>query len=580
MGRYSPNIIANYLSACALHNPDGEALCFGQQRMNRQQLRSRVFSLAQALKREGIHRNHKVNFLCHNTPQFVETNYAVQVLGAIPVPLNYRFTAPEIIRQVNHSDAVALVYDALWEEAVGKALPRCPGLKTVVRKGPGQEDALDYEELVAAGEDSDPAVSSTEEDVAAMIYTGGTTGPPKGVMLTYGAHLEMFASMLAGIVSEGSQIELTDQQLARVAETAPVPGAESLKSLFRLRPVKRVLGHPATRTMLRKALRLVLSHPEVARLGYEKTIGYMVPSLPFFHDASYMLLMLGAMVGNLRFVLAPEVSFDVPRVAQTIQTEKPFLMANVPTGWKKLVHHPHIGQYDLSSIRVAITGAGVCPLSLKRAIFERFPEVLIIDMFGQTEMTPLTSFRIDANPSTLKERSVGRPMVEARIQGERGEELPRGEVGQIVYRSSTVMRGYYKDREGTEDYMGGGWCKSGDLGYMDGEGELRVVDRIRECINTGGEKVFPLEVEEVIQEHRAVEAACIVGVPDEEWGHTVRAVVQLKAGQEISGTEIVQHCRGSLAGYKVPRSVVFVEELPLSPVGKVLRGKIRELYGA
>jgi len=202
-----------------------------------------------------------------------------------------------------------------------------------------------------------------------------------------------------------------------------------------------------------------------------------------------------------------------------------------------------------------------------------------VDMFGQTEMTPITSFRIDADPSTLKDRSVGKSIVDVKVVDENGAEVPPGSPGEILYRSNTVMMGYYKDEEKTSQAMQEGWFRSGDLGYLDEEGEVRLIDRKKECINTGGEKVFPLEVEEIIHLHPMVEDVCIIGVPDDEWGSTVRAVVQLKNGGKLSAEEIIEFCRDQLAGYKIPRSVMFADELPLSPVGKVLRQKIRDLYG-
>jgi len=151
--------------------------------------------------------------------------------------------------------------------------------------------------------------------------------------------------------------------------------------------------------------------------------------------------------------------------------------------------------------------------------------------------------------------------------------------GEILYRSNTVMKGYYKDEEKTREVMEDGWFRSGDLGYLDENGEIRVADRKKECINTGGEKVFPLEVEEVIAKHPKVEDVCVIGVPDEEWGARVRAVIQLKAGEQAEPKEILDFCRTELAGYKIPRSVAFVDELPRSPVGKMLREKVREMHG-
>jgi len=194
-------------------------------------------------------------------------------------------------------------------------------------------------------------------------------------------------------------------------------------------------------------------------------------------------------------------------------------------------------------------------------------------------MTPTTAFRIDAGPETLKERAVGASIVESRIVDDAGRELPPGQVGEICYRSGTAMKGYYRDEASTRAALSGGWFRGGDLGYVDDEGDIRLVDRKAECINTGGEKVFPQEVEEVIGQHPGVEDACVIGVPDEEWGSVVTAVVQRKPGHDVVSDEIVAHCRKTLGRYKVPRRVIFVDELPLSAAGKVQRARVRELYG-
>ena len=579
MGKFSVNMMANYLAAGARYDPRGEVLTFGDQRLDRATLKARVFRLAQALLGLGVEPSDKVAFMFHNTPQFVELNYAVQVAGAIPVPINYRFTAAEVQRQVDHCDARLLVYDTRWQDAVQGAAPGLSQVQQLVAWGadaaPG---ALDYEQLLAAAEDADPAVPTGPDDVAAMIYTGGTTGFPKGVMLTYGAHLEMFTNLLASIVTRGAQLDLSMDQVRRLAQAAPLPVIQPLLPVMRSNMVKRVLGHPATFRLLKQGLRRLMTTPQVARFGYSKTLGYMVPSLPFFHDAGYMLLMLGPMVGNLRYVIPTEVSFDPLVVLQTIARERPFLLANVPTGWKKLVTHPRFAEHDVSSVAACISGAGVCPVALKRTIFERFSGTVMVDMFGQTEMTPLTAFRIDVGPDQLKERSVGRPIVDVRVLDEQGRDLPAGEVGEIVYRSDSMMKGYYKEQasQAAGDQR---WFHSGDLGYLDDDGEIRVVDRKNECINTGGEKVSPLEVEDVLHQHPGVEAACVIGVPDEQWGHTIRAVVQPRAEHRVEQADLLELAREQLAGYKVPRSVVFVDQLPLSPVGKVLRSKIRDRWG-
>jgi acyl-CoA synthetase (AMP-forming)/AMP-acid ligase II len=578
MGKFSPNIIANYLGALARYNPAGDAILCGSVRQSYGGLAERVFRLAQALIRLGVKKDDKVTFMLHNLPEFIEINYAIQVAGAIPAPMNYRFTPREIEYQAGHSDAKVFFYHERYAREVEEAAPALSGIKTFVRLGAGKMPALEYEELVRSGENRDPRVPTSWDDVAVMIYTGGTTGFPKGVMLTYGAHLDMFTTMLATVFSRAAT-SLTTEQLKRVSDTMPVPGANRIAGVFANPTVRRLMAKPGTIRVLRHAIGFLLSRPQLARVGYKKPIRYMTPSMPFFHDASYQILILAMMTGNITFVLTPDVKFDTAAILKAVQDLKPAFMANVPTGWKKLVSEPRFAEFDVSSLRVCATGAGACPVALKKKIFERFPGAIIMDMFGQTEMTPITSFRIDADPSTLKERSVGKSIFPVRIVDEFGKEVAPGQIGEILYLSNTVMKGYYKDEGKTAETMTDGWFRSGDLGYIDAEGEVRLVDRKNECINTGGEKVFPLEVEEVIHLLPKVEEVCIIGVPDEEWGSTVRAVVQLQPGERLTAEEIVAFCRDQLAGFKIPRSVLFVDELPLSAAGKVLRAKIREQYG-
>ncbi len=585
MAPISPNIMAAYLRASATRCPDKEAVTFGERRVTWGELAQRSLRLANALVRLGVEPGDRVTFMFHNDPGFVETNYAVQIAGGIPVPLNYRFTAAEVKRQLSHSEARVVIYDGLSGAAVEQAAEDGAARdgRTFMRRGPGDlADALHYDELLESEQPDDPGVATAPEDTAAIIYTGGTTGFPKGVMLSYGAHVEMFANMLAGMLTRGVQLDMSADRLARLAEVSPLklPFMGVMAPLIQSGPARWLASRPGAVGSLRAGLRRFLSDPRLSRMLKSEPMGYMVPSLPFFHSASYMLLMMGAMTGNLRFILPPAERFDPALVLAEIERERPFLMANVPTGWKKLVRHPDARGRDLSSVRVCISGAGVCPVDLKRRIFDGFPGALIMDMFGQTEMTPVTAFRMDAGPETLKERSVGAPIVQVRVQDEAGNALPPGEVGEILYRSDTMMQGYYQDEGGTSEAMSDGWFRSGDLGYLDEDGEIRVVDRKRECINTGGEKVFPLEVEEALQEHPAVEAACVIGVEDPEWGQRIRAVVQPREGMSAEAAELIAFVKERLAGYKAPREVVFVEALPLSPVGKVLRGTIRERYGA
>ncbi len=576
----SPNIIANALGCHALHNASGEAIVYGDKRITWKELAERVFKLANALINSGIKKDDKVAFMFYNSPAFIEINFAIQVAGAIPVPMNYRFVANEVVYQLNHCDARLLIYDHHFKDTVAEAAPELSGIETFVcRNAESANNGPEYEFFLASGSTDDPKVPTDWDEVAVMIYTGGTTGFPKGVMLTYGGHLDMFCHLFSSIVTRAATVDLTREQVKSLTNMVALPGVSLFSGLARTKLAKKLLASKKTYKTIEKAVRYLLTHPQAARVGYKNTIRLMTPSMPYFHDASYQTLILGALTGNACAIIVPGSKFDPEKILQTVEREKPAFMANVPTGWKKLVSFAGFDQYDVSSLLAAATGAGACSADLKRKMFAKFPGIIILDMFGQTEMTPITSFRIDISPETVKERSVGQTILDVRIVDENDNDVPRGEIGEIMYRSKWIMKGYYKDEEKTAEAMNDGWFKGGDLGYIDEDGEVRLIDRKKECINTGGEKVFPLEVEEVLHNHPDVQDVCIIGVPDEEWGNTVRAVVQPMPGTNPDPDELMKFCRGKLAGFKIPRSVVFVEELPLSPVGKVLRAKIREYYG-
>ncbi len=579
MGTNSPNIIANSMISCRNHNPDGDYVIYGDRHITWGEMVPRIFKFAQALVKLGVKRNDKVAFMFHNTPEFIEINNAIQVAGAVPTPMNYRYVASEVEFQGNHSDSKVLIYDSIWSEAVEAAAPNMPNIEHFVCRGEsGLSGAIEYEAFCDSGEDKDPVVANDLEDVAVMIYTGGTTGFPKGVMLTYIAHMEMFANLLSSVITRSLATDMPKDRHKVMLDTFPLPGKKLLGPFFRTKTFKKFVSRTSTKDFFYKLFYKRFSDPDEAKKGYKDITKSMYPSMPFFHDAAYSNLFMGELVGNMCYVLPESVSFDPPAILELVQREKVNNMSNVPTGWKKLISHPDFDKYNSDSIRMITTGGGSTSLDLKKKIMEKFPNTMLLDVFGQTEMTPIVSFRMDMDSQNLADRSVGKSIVEAKIVDEEGKEVPQGEIGEILYRASTMMKGYYKDEEKTEEAMDDGWFRGGDLGYFDESGEIRTVDRKKECINTGGEKVYPLEVEEILQTNSGVDYACVIGVPDEEWGSSVRAIIQLLKGSKITEKEITEFCRGKMAAYKIPRSVVFTDELPFSPAGKLLRQKVREQF--
>ncbi len=580
MGSFSPNIIANSFLSCATYNPEGEIIIYGDRRIKWKDLVPRVFKIAQALIKLGVKKDDKVVFMFHNTPGFVEINFGIQVAGAIPCPMNYRFVPGEIEYQGNHSDANVFIFDGIWSDTVVPAMKNLTKIDHFICMGETKADnIIDYESFVNSGEGKDPRVANAWEDVAVMIYTGGTTGFPKGVMLTYKGHLDMFSMLSAHLAVRMFTMDMPPDRKKKIIADSTLPLKSVLGPFYRSDLFKNIMKKPKTLEFFREKVRKSIMDPKKLRKGYKNMRKAMFPSMPFFHDASYANLMMGALTGAVCYVLPESIKFDPALILELVEKEQVYNLSNVPTGWKKLLSYPDFDKYDVGSIRLTGTGGGACPKDLKRKILRAFPETMILDAFGQTEMTPVTSFKLDVDPENIKDRSVGSSIVDIKIVDENNNEVPRGEPGEILYRSSTVMKGYYKDEEKTREAMEDGWFRSGDLGYIDESGEIRVIDRKKECINTGGEKVFPLEVEEIISSHPKVDTVCIIGVPDEEWGSRVRGVIRLKPGETAEPEEIIEFCRDKMAGYKIPKSIVFVNDIPFSPAGKMLRQKVRDAYG-
>ena len=569
-----PNLMGDALAKCAKYNPTGEFLIYGDERITWSEMNERVNCLAAGLSAQGIKKGDNVVLMFHNCPAFFEANYAIQKLGAVAVPMNYRFVPREIVFQTQHSEAVAFIFEELWLESVLAALPEMSSVKTFVHRGKVQEGMLDYESLIASHPPVEPKVNVSEEETCVICYTGGTTGTPKGVMLTYKNHISLLHTMVDGMIPRLHNISIPEDVRNRIG----LPGF--VFSAMESRVAKWILSRSSLQNGMSKLAKNMIGSTIGLRLSKGQQIKQMMPSFPMFHDAAYQNAILAPITGNMTLVLTVNPHFDPEEVCILVERERPALLGNVPTGWKNLLKFKGVGKYDLSSVVIAATGGGVCPAALKRKIFAQFPGVIIADGFGQTEMAPTTSFKIDVSPDDLKDRSVGKPMVETRIVNEEGIDVAQGDIGEIIYRSPTIMKGYYKEENKTSEVIKDGWFYSGDLGWLDDEGDIRVAERKNECISTGGEKIFPGEVEDILAEHEKIQDICVIGVPDETWGNSVRAVIRLNEGDTATEVEIIDWCRGKMAGYKKPRTVLFVEDFPISAVGKVQRNRVRELYGA
>ncbi|WP_406675378.1 acyl-CoA synthetase [Nonomuraea sp. N2-4H] len=300
-----------------------------------------------------------------------------------------------------------------------------------------------------------------------------------------------------------------------------------------------------------------------------------VHALPLYHCAQlHCFLTPGIYLGATNIVL-PGASPAV--ILATIEGERATKLFCPPTVWISLLRHPDFDRRDLSSLRKGYYGASIMPVEVLKEIAARLPDVRLFNFYGQTEMAPVATI-LRPEEQLTRLGSAGRPAlnVETRIVDDADRPVPPGTVGEIVHRSPHAMLGYWNDPDKTAEAFRGGWFHSGDLGVMDADGYLSVVDRKKDMIKTGGENVASREVEEAIYQHPAVAEAAVFGVPDEKWIEAVTAAVVLRQGSELTAGELIGFLRGRLAPFKTPKRVVFVDALPKNASGKVLKRELRD----
>ncbi|MFX1450101.1 MAG: AMP-binding protein [Promethearchaeota archaeon] len=647
------------ISLKARHYPrDRIALVYGDKSYTWKELNCRINKLANGLRDLGIKKGDKVAMIFYNTPEFVETNFAIQSLGAVPVPVNYRYVASEMEYIINNSDAIFLIFDEIVISEVQKARLNLKKIKKYICFGKDiPSDMLNYEEIIQNYKKREIITRVKEEDICIICYTGGTTGRPKGVMLTYDnllsniesvinllttilppvdeLHLESYAknefqrrllncmdTVISSIMPLSKNEKLADKVICFNSNLTDITltGREGKIKLFhgvpkkedtdllimadlgehirdissiiplsyspwgRLRLLPRLIWRFILGGIKMKGshrLRWNLIRTLMKREKDEEILSILLIP-PLFHMAGYIFLILWMALGG-KLVLPFSKKFDAREVIELIANEKIRWTLMVPVLWKRILEYPDISKYNLSTLTIALSGGALFRGKYKKLLLKYFPNALVMDGFGQTEMSPLTTVKMDGDINEVKERSIGKFLasLEARIVNDKGEETEIGEVGELLYKGSTLMKGYYGDEQKTKEAIDeDGWFHSGDLAYRGEDGEIYIVERVKECIISGAEKIYPLEVEDVILENPKVDNVCVIGVPDEEWGSAVRAVVQLKERISCSEEEIINWCRGKIAGYKKPKSVIFVNEFPLTPVGKIRRAEIRKIYGS
>jgi O-succinylbenzoate-CoA ligase len=503
-------VLGEILARNARREPDRTALVFGEDALTFAELDTRVNRLANALSGRGVGRGDQVAVLMYNSLEVIESFFACQKLGACPVPVNFRLAPSELAYILEDSESVAVLTDGQLTSLALEATADLDAVRLVVTTGevvPGSES---YEELLASGTADAPDVDVHEDDLAFLMYTSGTTGRPKGAMLTH-------QNLVANTINWSIEME------AR-------PGDVWLSGL-------------------------PLFH-----------IGGVNGVLPFIYVAGTC-------------IITPSTNFDPLESLRLLEKHRATMCYFVPTQWQQICSLPEAAEVDTSVLRRALWGASQAPPSTLELLVKTFPSVGIVNAFGQTEMSSNTCF-LKADDAVRKMGSVGLPAVnvEVRIVDDEGNDVAVGEVGEIVYRGPTVMKGYYKKEEATADAFRGGWFHSGDLVRQDDEGFIYVVDRVKDMIISGGENIYPAEVERAVERHPAIREVAVIGVPHPRWVETPVAVVVADGAQPPDQAAVLEFIKSDLASYKKPSAVVYVDELPRNASGKILKRTLRDSY--
>ncbi|QYC39918.1 Long-chain-fatty-acid--CoA ligase FadD13 [Nonomuraea coxensis DSM 45129] len=464
------------------------------------ELRDRAYRLASALAAElGVRRGDRVAYLGPNEPALVETFFAAGLLGAVFVPLNTRLAAPEL-RFVLEDAAPAALLLGTGREGAGRDGDGLPG-----RHVPAEA----YEDLVAAGSAAPIDEPVSRDDVCLIMYTSGTTGRPKGAMLTHGNLTWNAVNLLVDVP---------------------------------------------------------LRHDEVTLV-----------SAPLFHIAALAQTLVPTVLKGGRCVLEP--SFDVERTFELIERERVTVMFGVPSMFGFLTRSPRWAGADLSSLRHLLCGGAPVPLPLIRAYQER--GLTFLQGYGMTETAPGALF-LGAEHSVDKAGTAGVPCFfsDVRLVAPDGTPAAPGEPGEVYVQGPNVMPGYWRRPEESAEVLDAdGWFRSGDVGIADEDGYVRISDRIKDVIISGGENIYPAEVESVLYGHPAVAECAVIGVPDERWGEVGKALVVPRPGAAAEPGDLLRHLDGRLARYKIPKYLQFVPELPKNAAGKLLKAPLRKRYG-
>jgi len=518
LGRYQLGTFADVIYRNAILYPDSEAFVCGSERTSFKRFNERVNGLVHGLQALGIPKGEVIGILSWNRLEYPEVFGAAMKGGFILAHLNPRLQAEELVHVINDAEPRALFLGSELVETVDRIHKQLPNTEFYLTFGDAEGRMMAYGEMVESQSKEEPELRVSEEDPLTIFYTSGTTGIPRGAVYMHKQKMEN----------------------------------TSMKALD---------------------------------IGVEFGDRHLVV-LPMFHIGGDSHIWPFFLMGGCN-VIMPRPSFDPAEALQMIAEERITDVHIVPTQLISLLSLPDIEQYDLHCLKRIWYAASPMPTEVLKKGLSVFGPIFL-QGYGQTESGPDVTVLNKANHRYSGESteaqsvlaSCGQPCigVHVRIVDEAGRDVEVGKIGEIIVKSKRIMTRYWRKPDETKEAIRDGWLYTGDLGYYDEKGFIYIADRKKDMIITGGENVYPLEVENVLYRYPAVKEVAVIGVPDPHWVERVHALVVLKKNAQAAEEDIINFCKECIAHYKAPRTVEFVESLPKNPQGKILKKTIRAKY--
>lgn len=510
-------VIGDLLLGNATKTPDKTAIICWESglQFSFKEFNGRVNSITNALFSLGVGKGERVAVLQQNCHYYPELYFAAAKGGMVIVPLNFRSVGRELVYFIENSGANTLILGEEYLELISPIKKDLPGVKNFIIIGRPTQDMESYEDLVDSHSTDEPSMDVDEQDLIAIIYTSGTTGVPKGTMISHKNWISNARNAIATLNFREDDITLH--------------------------------------------------------------------ITPFFHAAPVWPMLSHMYVGGCNVLIK---RFDAKTALEVIERVKITTINTLPIMILRLLNYPQLKKYDISSLRLISYGGAPMPFELLKEAMKTFGHIFA-QVYGLTESGPLITCLLQEDHilegplekiNRITSCGKGVVNVEVRVVNEKGETVQPGEVGEITARGDTMMKGYWKMKEATEETMRDGWLHTGDMARVDEDSYIYIVDRKKDMIISGGENIYSREIENVIYSHPSVQEVAVIGIPDGEWGEVVLALIVPKEGEVILEEEIIDFCKKHLAGYKKPKKVEFLKYLPRTESGKIWKKELKEKY--